>query len=398
MDLLGQETHKKQKTNGQKIVLMLIITLVILSIFILVMIFALGSNKTKKLGLFINGTNIQISEGMLISNEDGINYISLQKLSTLIGYNYLRGGYEEYVEDNTKCYLENENQVIGFETDNSKIYKTIQNSQTDYEYYNLKNNIIQSNDTLYIALEDLSVGCNAVYTFSEQQNRIIINTTENLAKGYISTFTQNGLTINEEFQNKEAIAYNMVVVANEAGKLGVVDTSLNTIIGHKYSTMQFDEFSQNFIVSNDSKYGIISKQGNIIVDLKYESIRIINYSPLLYEVKLNNKFGVIDANGKLIINTVFDKIGFSEKTSLTEPTLIIENVNENQDAIVVVSAGKYGLADLATGQLITNCELEKIYSRKDESGKKHYYVQLQNTEVDLARYIEYINTTTVVTN
>lgn len=398
MDLLGQETQKKQKSKGQKIVLVLLITSIVLSIFILIMIFALQSNKTKTLGLVIDNKEVQIGQNMLISDENGINYISLQQLSTSIGYNYLRGGYGEYAEDDTKCYLESQNQVIGFEANSTQIYKTTQNSETDYEYYSLKNKIIQSNGILYIALDDLSVGCNVAYGFSNEKYKIIINTSDYLAKSYESSFKEKGLTINNEIQNKKAIIYNLVVAANETGKLGVLDTNLNTIIGHKYTTMQFDEFSQNFIVSNENKYGIISNNGNIITELKYEKIRILNYSPLLYEVKLNNKLGVLDETGKIVVNIEYDKLGFSESSTVTEPTLIIKKLTNNQDAMVVCSGGKYGLVNLATGKMIVNCELQKIYSRTNDSGEKQYYIQLQNTEITLARYIEYINTTTVVTN
>lgn len=398
MDLLGQEPQKKQKTNGQKVVLMLLITSIVLSIFIIIMIFALQGNKTKTLGLNIDGKDVQITQNMLISDESGVNYISLQQLSTSIGYNYLRGGYGEYAEDETKCYLESQSQVIGFEADSNKIYKTAQNSETDYEYYTLNNKIIQSNGILYIALDDLTVGCNLVCTFSNEQYKILINTPEHLSKGYVTTFTEKGLTIDTDIQNKKAIVYNMVVVSNENGKLGVVDTKANTVIGQKYTTMKFDEFSQRFIVSNNNRYGIVSKEGSVIAELKYENVRIINYSPLLYEVKLNNKVGVLDEKGNLIVNIAFDKLGFSENSNLTEPTLIINNLTNNQDAMVVYTEGKYGLVSLTTGQMIVNCELEKIYSRTDNSGLKKYYVQLQNTEIELARYIQDINTTTVVTN
>lgn len=398
MDLLGQETQKQQP-KGKKIVLILLITSIILLMLVLVMIFALQGNKAKTLGLSIDGKDVQITEGMLISDENGVNYISLQQISTLIGYDeYLRGGYLEYIEDNTKCYLESENQIVGFEANSNKIYKTVQNSETDYEYYKLKNNIIQSNGILYIALEDLNVACNAIYTFSNDDYKIVINTSDDLLKKYNGTFTDKGLKISDEFNNKRAIAYNMFVVSNESGKLGVVNSNLDSIIGHKYTTMTFDEFSKNFIVSNEDKYGVISEKGEIIADLKYENIRIINYSPLLYEAKLNDKYGVLDETGKLIVNIEYDKLGFNEDSNLTEPTLIIQNLDNDQDGIIVCKDGKYGIVNLKTGQTIINCDLEKIYSRTNSSGEKKYYVQLQNTEVDLDRYIEYINTTTVVTN
>lgn len=398
MDLLGQEIEKKQQPKGKKIVLMLLIISIILLMLVLVMIFALQGNKTKTLGLSINGKDIQITEGMLTSDESGVNYISLRQLSSLIGYEYLRGGYLEYIEDNTKCYLQGESQIIGFEANSNQIYKTIQNSETDYEYYKLNNNILQLNDVLYIALDDLNVACNAIYAFSNENYKIVINTSEYLLQEYAKTFTEKGLKINDDFNNKKAVAYNMIIVANESGRMGVVNSNLESIIGHKYTTMEFDEFSNNFIVSDENKYGIISKQGNIIADLKYESIRIINYSPLLYEVKLNNKYGVLNETGKLIVNIEYDKLGFTENSNLTEPTLIVENLNNDQDGIIVCKEGKYGIVSLKTGQTIINCEVDKIYSKTSSNGEKQYFIQLQNTEIELSRYIEYINTTTVVTN
>lgn len=398
MDLLGQEIEKKQQPKGKKIVLMLLIISIILLMLVLVMIFALQGNKTKTLGLSINGKDIQITEGMLTSDESGVNYISLRQLSSLIGYEYLRGGYLQYIEDNTKCYLQDESQIIGFEANSNQIYKTIRNSETDYEYYKLNNNILQLNDVLYIALDDLNVACNAIYAFSNENYKIVINTSEYLLQEYAKTFTEKGLKINDDFNNKKAVAYNMIIVANESGRMGVVNSNLESIIGHKYTTMEFDEFSNNFIVSDENKYGIISKQGNIIADLKYESIRIINYSPLLYEVKLNNKYGVLNETGKLIVNIEYDKLGFTENSNLNEPTLIVENLNNDQDGIIVCKEGKYGIVSLKTGQTIINCEVDKIYSKTSSNGKKQYYIQLQNTEIDLDRYIEYINTTTVVTN
>lgn len=401
MDLLGQDTSKKEQPKGQKIVLMLLITSIVLLILIVVMIFALQGNKEKKLGLVIDNKNIEIGQDMLINDESGVNYISLKQLSKAIGYNYLRGGYGEYEENKNKCYLESlesGNQIIGFEAESNKIYKTTQNSETDYEYYYLKNKVIQYNDVLYIALDDLNVGCNVVCSFSNEEYKIIISTPEDLLKSYTTEFTQKGLTINDEIQNRKTIVYNMIVAANESGKLGVLDTKQNTIIGHKYTTMQFDEFSQNFIVSNENKYGIISKEGNIIAELKYDGIRVINYSPLLYEVKLNSKYGVLDETGKLIVNIEYDKLGFDEKSNLSERTLIIKNLNSNQNGIVVCKTAKYGIVNLTTGQMVINCDVDKIYSKTNSSGEEQYYIQLQNTEIDLSKYIEYINTTTVVTN
>ena len=70
----------------------------------------------------------------------------------------------------------------------------------------------------------------------------------------------------------------MMVVSNETGKMGVLDLNGNSIIGYKYSGMQFDEYSQRYIVSNDNKYGIITpyfKEG--IGETIYKTLMKENY-------------------------------------------------------------------------------------------------------------------------
>lgn len=394
MDLLGREP--KPEVKGKKTVLMLLIISIILLILILVMIYALKGKKTKTLGLNINGQDVQIAENMLISN-DQATYISLEKLSSYLGYDYLRGGYLEYVEDANKCYLESKDQIIGFEANSNEIYKTVPDSNIDYEHYKLGNNIIQQNGILYIALQDLSVACNVIYVFNEATYKIVLSTPEHLATSYAEQFSKSDFIIDNTSNNKKAMAYNMVVVSNESKKMGVADWNANSIISNKYTTIEFNEFAQNFIVSDNNKYGVISKNGNVIIELKYDNINVINYSPLLYEVKLNNKFGVINQNGEMIVNMEYDRIGFASNSNTIQSALIIKDLN-GQDGIVVCKSGKYGIVNLITGKMITECNVDKIYSKINTSGKQTYYIELQNTEIELERYIEYINTTTVVTN
>lgn len=396
MDLLGQQTQKKQKPKGQKIVLMLLIISIALLILIIATLFLLKTSKSNALSMIVNNENVAIQENMLISDENGNTYISIENIASLVEYQYLRGGYLEYVEDSNKGYIENnESQIIGFEADSNKIYKTTKDSYTDYEYYTLNNNIIKSNDKLYIALEDLNVGCNLVYSYSEATNQIMINATDDIIEAYEVKIEeeQKEIELSYETNNKKAILYNMIIAANRNGKMGVLDGNLKSIIGYKYTTIDFNEYGQNFIVSNEDKYGILSKEGNIIVELKYEDIEVINYSPLLYQVKLNDKYGIINDKGQLILNTEYDKIGCFENSDANQLTLIIKNVINNEDGLVVCKDNKYGIVNLKNGEVIADCGVDKIYYR---DGKN--YVEIQNNEIELARYIEYINTTTVVTN
>lgn len=403
MTLIDQEV-KKEEPKGKKIVLVLLIILVITLILLIVMMAALVGKQTKDLTISVNGENITINEGLLLTDENGVNYISIQKISNSLGYNYLTGEYKQYNEDatNTKGYLENENQIIQFEADINKIYKTTPDSNLDYEEYELNNNILNLNNLLYIALDDVNIGLNIKCSYSQKDNKILLNTVDNLAQEYKTSLPQqtNNLytTISDSINNKKAIAYDMLVVSNESQKWGVINPNdFSTIIGNKYSSIEFVESAGVFIVSDDNKYGVISKEPNQkpIIDLNCEEVAVVNNSPLFYQVKLAGKYGVINGEGKPIINNLYDSMGCYSQSTIEESVLVIKGLGKEKiNALVVCKEGKYGLISLDNGNSIGDCVLEKVYA-KNENGQKKYYVQFEQQEILLDTYIENLNTTTI---
>ena len=406
MSLLDQEV-KEQETKGKKIVLILLILSIILLIVAIGAMYLISSNKQKALTLIINNSNIKIEENTFTQDENGINYISAQKIATPLGYNYKTGGYKEYSEDatNTKAYLEKEKQVVQIEAENTFIYKTVPDSYLNMEEYKLQHKILKVNDLLYISLDDLPVVLNVIYNYSEKDNQITLKTVEMLAEDYKNKITENptaqAVKTSEEFDNYKAIAYNMIVVANSSDEWGVVDTDFSTVIGNKYDSMLFVEQANTFIVSDNGKFGVISCEPNKapIIDLSYEQINVISYNPLCYEVKSKGKSLIANAEGKAVISDKFDSVGCLLSDSTEEAAITIDNLeNINSTALVVCKGGKYGLIDLNKGNVIINCTLNKIYG-KNENGEKKYYVQYgeneQQQERSLNQYINEMNTINV---
>lgn len=403
MTLLDQEI-KKQQPKGKKIVLTLLIFSILALIMVIVMMMALAGKQTKSLSITINDAKVTIDEVLLATDERGVNYISIPKISKAIGFEYLTGEYKQYNEDttNTKGYLENQNQIIQFVADTNKIQKITPQSNLDYEEYKLKNIILNKNNQLYIALEDLNVGLNIIYEYKIEDNQIILNTVDDLALGYNSSLpaeTNNLYTnINDSFNNKKAIAYDMLVVSNQSQKLGVINRNdFSTIIGNKYSSIEFVESANVFIVSDNNKYGVIGKESNKepIINLNYEEVSIVSNSPICYQVKLAGRYGIINKDGKPIINNDYESTGYNAQSPIEESVLTIKELGKDKEtALVVCKNGLYGLMSLDDGSVIADCILEKIYS-KNENGEKIYCVQLQGKEIELDRYLEYINTTTV---
>lgn len=403
MSLLDQEV-KKEEQKGKKVILLLLIFSVISLIMLIVMMMGLSGKQTNRLSISLDGKDIIIEEGLLTTDESGIKYISIQKIAKLAGYEYLTGEYKQYNEDNTstKCYLENTNQVIQFEANTNRIYKTTPNSILDYEEYELTNKILKLNNLLYISLDDINVGLNMKYLDSQKDNKIILKTLETLYAEYTTALpqkTNNALVeINNDFNNKKAIAYDMLVVSNASGKWGVVNSSdFSTIIGNKYSSIEFVESAGVFIVSDNNKFGVISKEANQkpIIDLNYTDINVISNNPLCFAVKIDENYAIVNKEGKLITNNLYNSIGCTSQSTVEESVQVIKELGINKlNVLVVCKDEKYGLLSLDDGSIIVDCTLEKIYA-KNENGQKVYYIQLQEQEISLDKYIEYINTSTV---
>lgn len=401
MSLLDQEI-KKEEPKGKKIVLLLLILCVFALMMVTVMMMALSKKQVKGISISINGADIELEEGLLIKDKNGVDYISIQKIAKLTGYNYLTGEYKDYSEDttNTKCYLENENQVIQFEAGSKKIYKIDPSTNLDYEEYELKNVILKQNNIVYIALDDMKVGLNVLYSYSEVDNKILLQTVEDLYTQYqtnlpLETKEDAFIEISSENNNKKAIAYNMLIVANESKKWGVINsTDFSTIIGNKYSSIEFIESAGVFIASDNDKYGVISEEKPII-DLKWEAVNIINNNPLCYEVKSGESCAIVNEEGKAITNNLYSRVGCTSQNALEDPVLVIDKLDDAEVSILVVCKDeKYGLLNLKDGSSIGDCILDKVYS-KNEEGKKVYYVQLYEQEFLLKNYIETINTTII---
>ena len=207
---------------------------------------------------------------------------------------------------------------------------------------------------------------------------------------------------------------------------------------YEYKIEKIDEYNY-YIYREDSKYGVLDKNGNIIVKANYSNIIIPNpkkdvfvcynqekseiinssnnklfenlnrvepiklkfiASDLVYEKNTlkyeeNNLYGLIDFKGKIIINNIYDSI---------------ESLTMNEGKFIVCKDKKYGIIDLKGNTLIkteydtcvsdgfyTEEELYKksgfIVSNKTEDGFKYGYYNYKGKKILDVKYnkIERIN-------
>lgn len=399
MDLLGQEMQSNKGGKAKKTVL----TLLIISIIVLVVLILLASvikeEKIPELSLKINGNLVEIQENMIIE-ENSKPYISIEKIANVLKYNYYGGGYSnEEKDDKNKGYIKNSNNaVIEYSTDSNKIIKI--DSKYDYgvEEYKLVNNIIERNETKYIALEDLNVGCNVVYGYNEKENQISIDNTDVLVERYNredEIFSKENYKIQDSANNQKAMLYNLLVVSKN-GKVGVIDTQYKTVIDIQYKNMEYNEYLNLFIVQDtENNYGIVKAEKGKLTEIvvpQYDNIEIISYSPLLYKVESDSDYGILNKDGNIIGSIEYSEIGYNEDTNKIGPVCIIENVKDDDTGIVVCKEDKYGIINVKTGGKIVDFVLDKIYIRKDKKDGK-YYVEYTNAEgqklkEELSEYIK----------
>lgn len=395
MDLLGEQKKKNEKSSAQKLVLTLLIVSIVLCVIIgLAIAFLSIQTPTSDYSITINKEKADLG---ILKGEDQKNYISLRKLSEALTYSYYNGEYGVEGENRDKGYIANKTNITQFYANSNKIFKTEQNATTDYAYYELTNNIIANEDNLYICVDDIPKALNLVTQYSAKSNQLAIQTPEYIKTTKAKDFEESGIKISENDKNLKAMAYNYLVI-NKNDATGVINLQGQEIIGNKYASLEFCEYTNDFIASNkNNKFGVIKADGTAKINLQYDSIEILNYEPLLYKVGKSGKFGIVKEDGTVLNNIIYSSIGYPKNENQgTDYTLIIPKLNENlPESIVVCENGKYGLIDLETGKSIIDCDLKGIYSGTTEE-KTYYIIETQQgNRMFLENYINEINKITV---
>lgn len=395
MDLLG-ENKKVGKTKGQKMVLkLLIFSIVLLFVIIGLIVYIIMTKPVPKkiIKLKINKQDVDSSQEFIQTATNGEIYIELKELAKLLNYNYYNGAYLEFSENKEKCYIDTGNEIIGMEKDSKMIYKLATNDTRGYEYFELSKMIIFNNDKLYINALDLPVALNLKIENGS------INTLDIVADSYKTKITEKGYnSIDTSKNNIKALAYDLIVI-NKDSKKGIINTKMEELVGAKYTTVEFVELSNDFIVSGNDKFGIIDKNGQTKVRLIYDDLKVLNYSPLLYIAKKDNKYGILDEEGDIIADTVYDKIGYDPNKQLNiENTIVIPELVDGIGKVAVVSIDKkYGLVEIDTKRPVLECLFEAIYISKVD-GTTNYILKQNGNEYNLIDYLELAKKTIQNTN
>ena len=374
MSLYDGYTERKKEENRNKMKKFILIAIIIicLLIFLIIGLIMYISAKPSSISLKIDGKannellsliSIQTDEsGTIKLDEEGnpIIYGPIKKLAKYFGYDDSNGNYMTVSEDINSCNVKNEKEVAIFTLDSNVIYKKdLTNKESNYETYKISEEVFQRENELYTSKEGLELAYNIYIYYNSKTNSIDIYTLDY----YISYYTTEDETtqttpiqdlgyggLDEIFVNQKAILDGMLVVKDEVGIYGVIDSNGDKVFSTQYDSLTYIPESKSFLIESDGKFGIMSvgEGDNVIPETKikpvYSSLQLIDNEKQLYLVSDNNKYGIIDINSNIIVPLDYTKIGI-DITQFAENN--ITNGYIIQDTLIPVEQDqKWGFYDL----------------------------------------------------
>ena len=436
MDLFENDILNEREKNKKiaKITLISIIIVVILCIAIFGAIVYLQSLKLK---VDIDGVRTTIADDLFIIDENGKVYVSIKDIATLLQYEYFNGEYGKVSEDATKCYVKSKDEIATFEANSERIYKTPNTTNIEYEYYDVSEPVRIINEKLYIISDGVTIAFNSKFNYNQKSNTITIFSLPYLVQYYTTNILNYGYKeLSSDFANQKALVYDMIVAKKDTGSYGVITADKKEILGAKYANIEFIENTKDFfvttsakkmglmsnkaepkindeydkiqlldkdlelyLVENNSRKGVVDKNGKIVIYLEYDDIGLekveqykssdIKNRYLLFDnciiVKQNDKWGMFDKTGKLILPIEYDRFGYIVSTSKDKAVNNLAVIPE-YEAIVICKDKKYGLVN-SIGDIIIPVALDKIYSITS-SGKESFEMEYQGNTGDVIQYLE----------
>ena len=376
---------------------------------------------------------------MLVFENDGKIYAPIKEIASYLGYESYNGEYSQRSEEQSKCYIQNENEIANFSLGSNTIYKldlTIDGA--DYQNIYVDDPVIAKSGVLYATSEAIEEAFNVSFQYDKNANRIYIYTLPYLVQAWSSNVLDYGYTgISEVFANQKAILKDMLVVSKEGNNnyFAVIDVNNKTILEPKYDNITYLPETGDFKVEVDGKVGILGNKGETKIQISYDDIELMDRDKGLYVASNGGKYGVIDTRGNVKIYIENDEVGmdispFSQNDiknkyilagnlipvrkgelwglyDLTGKQVVDFTYNSfgyiarsNKDAInllvipdyevlVACKDEKYTLLNSVGQQLFGGPVADDIYMTIS-GGQKHYYITANNQTMDAEVYLDNI--------
>lgn len=391
MQWYDEKKINKEDTKVNKI-LMISIIITIVAIILTIMLMIIISKNTDRKVVLVNGENKnEIFDLLQFEKKDDGDYevwIPIKEIATYLGYKGYNGEYNSVTEDKNKCYVisvnkeegredteEGKKEVANFELDSNIISKLdLTETNSEYEYCEIEDKVIQIDGELYTTIEGIEKACNVSFEYDKEKSQITIYTLDYLVDFYTNAIKQGKYSGCKEldtkyFANQKSIFEDMLVIKSDNGKYGVVNSSTREVIlESKYDEIKYLQFNSTFLVLSNKKYAIVSSAGKTLVNPEYDELKLMDSKNNYYVAKKNNLYGVIDGKGKEIIYLENRQIGLDssvyQKNGIKSGYILFDKL------IPVLKNKKWGFYDIK-GNKIGQFKYEGI-GCNSESGNSIY--------------------------
>lgn len=365
MDLMQENVPQPKKENkGIKIWLIIVVVLIILLLITAVLLW-MYSQKLQKDAFKVTIDGVYSTKASnkneLFLIQNGKVYTSIEEICGYIGYQYYPGGYRQYAEDKTKCYVTNSKEIVTFAYSSNEIVKyPVNNLNSEPQTFEISEEVASKGNRLYINEDGLKKAFNVLIDYDAETNNVRIATLPYLVNYYETNIAGASIENSEfedyvKFNNGKALLKNLIIMQDENTKLYGVsqinnNEATNQIITARYTKIEYMEGVGDFIVtSEDKKVGIIGSDGITKVRPEFDKIQEIDKDIGLYLVTSNNNQGVINRNGKIIVPQDYDSIGLDaeyEDKNITNKYILYGN------CIPVKLNNKWGIIDKEGNKII----------------------------------------------
>jgi len=382
----------EERNRKKRVVITSILLCIVLIAAMGIIIFFIKYNDSKTLKLYINGAQRQIPSTLFVES-NGVKYVNINNLASLLDINYTKGKYLAYDEDENSCFFTSLHEVVaitGGETTYSKFLVdetesagrarraqaeavaygknlSLASEQGTEEVHPLKYPIQPSTNGFYVAMEDVPVMFNIIINTAEPY-RIRINTASSLFKAAYNVVSKKGYTtISYTYENMRALLDGYMVAGESGIKMGLINTTTGQpIISCKYEKFVYLQNAKEFFVYVNNSCALFSADGKqIIKTSEFDNIAVLDQGKTvddrLYLVRKNGRYGVLNREGQVIIHPEYDYIGLKPEDfprDSTNKTILSEVKNTKvlfDKVIPVKNEGKYGLFGL-DGSLVAPIE------------------------------------------
>jgi hypothetical protein len=381
MELYDGATDYQKK--NKKIYMALIIGMVVLACLIILIMCLIMYLKSTIWTFEVNGQSSEKLKDIIIFDENDPSkiYIPIREIADFVGYKSYRGDYINLSEEDSKCYVKTDEEVIMFTEDSNIIMvESLKSNSDDIDYIEIEEPIIIKNDELCTTINGIASSLNMVVSYDYDAKSLKVYTLEYLYSTYQENASKYGFEeLSGDFTNCKALLRN-VLVGKSNGYYGAYDLATNSIImENKYKNVEYVSKANDFIVtgSND-KVGVVTRDKKNKINFEYDSIKLITENDkLYYQVTLNNNIGIIDTDGNIILNPVvsnkYSQIGVDisdfEANGLDNGFVLL-------DSLVPVKNNKnlWGFVDASTGDLVIECQYSSLGCINDDDSQENVLV------------------------